>query len=208
MRMNKLRILVADDHAIVRTGLVSLFETEPDIEIVGEAQSGELAVAMALELKPDIVIMDLMMPDIDGITATERIRAAEPTIKILILTTSTVSDDLAHALEAGANGVITKSAEYTKLLDAIHDIANGRLAVSPEVRRYIEEDPPVPRLTARQMDVLNFLTRGLSNPEIAKLLGIGRESVKEHIDILYEKIGATNRTEAVAIAMRKHLLKI
>ena len=206
--MNKLRILVADDHAIVRTGLVSLFETEPDIEIVGEAQSGELAVAMALELKPDIVIMDLMMPDIDGITATERIRAAEPTIKILILTTSTVSDDLAHALEAGANGVITKSAEYTKLLDAIHDIANGRLAVSPEVRRYIEEDPPVPRLTARQMDVLNFLTRGLSNPEIAKLLGIGRESVKEHIDILYEKIGATNRTEAVAIAMRKHLLKI
>ena len=102
--MTKNRILVADDHAIVRTGLVSLLETEPDIDVVGEACNGETAISMALRLKPDVVIMDLMMPDVDGIVATERILAAEPAIKILVLTTSTVSDDLARALEAGARG--------------------------------------------------------------------------------------------------------
>ena len=205
--MTKNRILVADDHAIVRTGLVSLLETEPDIDVVGEACNGETAISMALRLKPDIVIMDLMMPDIDGVAATERILATEPTIKILVLTTSTVSDDLARALDAGANGVITKNAEYAKLVAAIRDVAAGKIAVSSEVRHLIDEDPPAPKLTPRQSDVLHSLTRGLSNQEIAKQFGIGRESVKEHIDSLYAKIGAANRTEAVAIAFRKHLLK-
>ena len=205
--MTKHRILVADDHAIVRTGLVSLLETEPDIDVVGEACNGKTAISMALRLKPDIVIMDLMMPDVDGVAATERILAAEPTIKVLVLTTSTVSDDLARALDAGAKGVITKNAEYAKLVAAIRDVATGKLAVSSEVRHLIDEDPPAPKLTARQSDILHSLTRGLSNPEIAKQFGISRESVKEHIDGLYAKIGAANRTEAVAIAFRKHLLK-
>ena len=205
--MTKHRILVADDHAMVRMGLVSLLETEPDIDVVGEACNGETAISMALRLKPDIVIMDLMMPDVDGIAATERILAAEPTIKVLVLTTSTVSDDLARALDAGVRGIITKNAEYAKLVAAIRDVAVGKLAVSSEVRHLIEEDPPAPKLTARQSDILHSLTRGLSNPEIAKQFGIGRESVKEHIDSLYAKIGAANRTEAVAIAFRKHLLK-
>ena len=204
--MTKHRILVADDHAIVRTGLVSLLETEPDIDLVGEACNGETAISMALRLKPDIVIMDLM-PDVDGIAATERILSAEPTIKILVLTTSTVSDDLARALDAGAKGVITKNAEYAKLVAAIRDVAAGKIAVSSEVKHLIDEDPPAPKLTPRQSDVLHSLTRGLSNQEIAKQFGISRESVKEHIDSLYAKIGAANRTEAVAIAFRKHLLK-
>ena len=205
--MTKHRIVVADDHAIVRTGLVSLLETEPDIDVVGEACNGETAISMALRLKPDVVIMDLMMPDVDGIAATERILAAEPTIKVLMLTTSTVSDDLARALDTGVSGVITKNAEYAKLVEAIRDVAAGKIAVSSEVRRLIDEDPPAPKLTPRQSDVLHSLTRGLSNQEIAKQFGIGRESVKEHIDSLYAKIGAANRTEAVAIAFRKHLLK-
>lgn len=205
--MTKHRILVADDHAIVRTGLVSLLETEPDIDVVGEACNGETAISLALRLKPDIVIMDLMMPDVDGIAATERILSAEPTIKVLVLTTSTVSDDLARALDAGARGVITKNAEYAKLVAAIRDVAAGKIAVSSEVKHLIDEDPPAPKLTPRQSDVLHALTRGLSNQEIAKQFGIGRESVKEHIDSLYAKIGAANRTEAVAIAFRKHLLK-
>lgn len=205
--MTKHRILVADDHAIVRTGLVSLLETEPDIDVVGEACNGETAISMALRLKPDIVIMDLMMPDVDGIAATERILAAEPAIKVLVLTTSTVSDDLARALDAGAKGIITKNAEYEKLVAAIRDVAAGKLAVSSEVRHLIDEDPPAPKLTPRQSDVLHSLTRGLSNQDIAKQFGISRESVKVHIDSLYAKIGAANRTEAVAIAFRKHLLK-
>ena len=206
--MEKIRTLVADDHAIVRTGLVSLLETEPDIDVVGDASNGLDAVRAALELKPDVVIMDLLMPDIDGVTATRRILKENPAVKILVLTTSTVSDDLAHALEAGAHGVIIKSAEYEKLLEAIRSVAAGERVVSPEVSRLIEDDPPAPRLTTRQIDVLQSLTRGLSNPDIAKQLGISRESVKEHIDTLYAKIGAANRTEAVAIALRKHLLRI
>ena len=206
--MEKIRTLVADDHAIVRTGLVSLLETEPDIDVVGDASNGLDAVRAAHELKPDIVIMDLLMPDIDGVTATRRILKENPAVKILVLTTSTVSDDLAHALEAGARGVIIKSAEYEKLLEAIRSVAAGERVVSPEVSRLIEDDPPAPRLTTRQIDVLQSLTRGLSNPDIAKQLGISRESVKEHIDTLYAKIGAANRTEAVAIALRKHLLRI
>ena len=206
--MEKIRTLVADDHAIVRTGLVSLLETEPDIDVVGDASNGLDAVRAALELKPDVVIMDLLMPDIDGVTATRRILKENPAVKILVLTTSTVSDDLAHALEAGARGVIIKSAEYEKLLEAIRSVAAGERVVSPEVSRLIEDDPPAPRLTTRQIDVLQSLTRGLSNPDIAKQLGISRESVKEHIDTLYAKIGAANRTEAVAIALRKHLLRI
>ena len=205
--MTKHRILVADDHAIVRTGLVSLLETEPDIDVVGEACNGKTDISMALRLKTDIVIMDLMMTDIDGVAATERILAIEPTIKVLVLTTSTVSDDLARSLDAGAMGVITKNAEYAKLVAAIRDVAAGKIAVSSEVRHLIDEDPPAPKLTPRQSDVLHSLTRGLSNQEIAKQFGIGRESVKEHIDSLYAKIGAANRTEAVAIAFRKHLLK-
>ena len=206
--MEKIRTLVADDHAIVRTGLVSLLETEPDIDVVGDASNGRDAVRAALELKPDVVIMDLLMPDIDGVTATKLILMEDPAAKILVLTTSTVSDDLAHALDAGARGVIIKSAEYEKLLEAIRSVAAGERVVSPEVSRLIEDDPPAPRLTTRQIDVLQSLTRGLSNPDIAKQLGISRESVKEHIDMLYAKIGAANRTEAVAIALRKHLLRI
>ena len=204
---NKIRILIADDHKLMRMGLISLFDVQRDMTVVGEAEDGEQAVRLAGELKPDIVIMDLMMPDVDGVAATERILAAEPTIKVLVLTTSTVSDDLAHALDAGVRGIITKNAEYAKLVAAIRDVAVGKLAVSSEVRHLIEEDPPAPKLTARQSDILHSLTRGLSNPEIAKQFGIGRESVKEHIDSLYAKIGAANRTEAVAIAFRKHLLK-
>ena len=134
-------------------------------------------------------------------------RSALGPIKILVLTTSTVSDDLARALDAGAKGVITKNAEYAKLVAAIRDVAAGKIAVSSEVRHLIDEDPPAPKLTPRQSDVLHSLTRGLSNQEIAKQFGISRESVKEHIDSLYAKIGAANRTEAVAIAFRKHLLK-
>ena len=205
--MDKIRVLVADDHAIVRMGLVSLLKSEPDIAVVAEADDGEDAVRKALRLSPDVVIMDLMMPGLDGIGATRQIRAQAPDMRILILTTSTVSDDLAHALEAGALGAINKSSEYAKLLAAIHAVADGKPSVAPEIRRLIAEDPPVPALSPRQEEIMRSLTRGLSNPDIALELGISTESVKHYIDLLCDKIGAANRTEAVAIALRKHLLK-
>ena len=205
--MGKIKVLVADDHAIVRMGLVALLKSEPDIDVVGEADDGEDAIRQTLKLAPDVVVMDLMMPGVDGIVATREILAKAPATRILILTTSTVSDDLARALDAGALGAINKSSEYGKLLAALYAVAQGETSVAPEISRLIAEDPPVPDLSPRQEEIMRSLTRGLSNTDIALELGISKESVKQYIALLCEKIGAANRTEAVAIALRKHLLK-
>ena len=203
----KIRVLVADDHYIVRMGLVALLETEADFEIVGEAEDGAAAVRTTLDIRPDVVLMDLMMPILDGVEATRQIHAQAPDVKILILTTSTVSDDLVHALDAGAIGATTKSADNIALLSAIRSVAAGIQTISPEIRQMISDDPPVPDLTKRQVEILHSITRGLTNQEIAKQFGISPESVKDHINAIYAKLGAATRAEAVAIALRKHLLK-
>ena len=206
--MKKIRVLLSDDHAIVRMGLVSLLNSEEDIAVVGEADDGESAIRKALKLKPDVVVMDLMMPGTDGIAATSAILAKDPSIRILILTTSTVSDDLAHALDAGAHGVVTKSSEYPKLLAAIRSVAAGNRIVPAEIERLIAEDPPLPRLSPRQAEILQSVTQGLTNADIAKQLGISSDMVKEHLNAIFQKLGASGRSEAITIALRKHLLKI
>lgn len=206
--MNKTRILIADDHAVYRMGLVALFETEPGFEVVGEADDGNSALDLAIKLKPDVVLMDIMMPGMDGIAATKAIHEQLPDTRILILTTSTTSDDLAGARRNGAAGAITKSADNSRLLDAIRAVASGQEFVSEEIERLIAEDPPAPDLSPRQAEILRCITQGLTTPDIARLLKIGPESVKVHVNALFNKIGASNRAEAVAIALRKHLLKI
>ena len=204
--MDKIRVLIADDHAIVRIGLVALLETDSDIEVVGEADDGEVAVRKALKLKPDVVVMDLMMPVLDGIAATRELRERLPSAKVLALTTSSVSDDLQHAIDAGASGVVTKSSVGTRLLSAIKSVAVGRKTVAPEVSKLLSVDPPAQPLTPRQAEVLGFLVRGLTNSDIARQLGISVERVKDHLNAIFAKIGAANRVEAVAIALRKHLV--
>jgi len=201
------RILIADDHAVVRMGLASLLSTQDGLEVVGDAEDGEAAVVKALELKPDVIIMDLMMPKKDGATATAEIHAALPDTKILILTTFGTSDGIANALNAGATGALMKNAPNAQLVEAIRTIANGGRAVSEEVERLMEEDPPVKSLTPRQMEILEGLTRGLTNQDIAKELGIREDRVKDHVNAIFSRLNAANRTEAVAIAMRKYLLK-
>ena len=201
------RILIADDHAVVRMGLASLLGTQDGLEVVGDAEDGEAAVAKALELKPDVIIMDLMMPKKDGAEATAEIHAALPDTKILILTTFGTSDGIANALNAGATGALMKNAPNAQLVEAIRTVANGGRAVSEEVERLMEEDPPVKALTPRQMEILESLTRGLTNQDIAKELGIREDRVKDHVNAIFARLGAANRTEAVAIALRKYLLK-
>ena len=208
MTDGRIRTLIADDHAIVRMGLISLLKSEPDLDVVGEADDGTSAIKKARQLKPDVAIIDLMMPEMDGIAATKEILRHDPGIKVLILTTSTVSDELARALEAGASGVIIKNYEYAELISAIHNVHNGQNAISPEIRRMIAEDPPLPTLSNRQKEILQSVTRGLTNADIAKQLSISPDMVKEHLNALFSKIGAANKAEAVAIALRKHLLKI
>ena len=206
--MDKIRILIADDHTIVRTGLTALLETVPDMKVVGEAKNGEEAVRQASELKPNVVIMDLIMPRKDGAAATAEIMSSVPGTHVLILTSVGASDAIAKALDAGASGAMMKDSPNSSLISAIRAVAAGKSAISPEVRRMIARDPPVDVLTPRQEEVLLSLTRGLTNRDIALLLSISEDRVEQHIRALLEKLGAANRTEAVSIALRKHLLKI
>lgn len=206
--MKKTRILIADDHAIFRRGLASLLNTVRGFAIVGEAEDGEAAIARVGELSPDIVIMDLMMPKKNGIEATREIRALSPETKIVILTSFSTSDGIVHALKAGAVGAILKSDDFSTLAAAIRSVSTGDRAISPDIQKLIDEDPPVPDLTARQEEILDAIVRGQTYTDIALRCNISEATVKEHIALICNKLGAANRSEAIAIALRKHLLKI
>ena len=203
----KIKVLIADDHTIVRAGLTALLGTEKDIEVVGEAKNGAEAVAKAVELQPDIVIMDLMMPKMDGVEATKELLRKAPSAKTILLTTYGTSDGIAHALRAGARGAVLKNADNSELAKAIRIVAQGGDYISPDIRQQLAADPPVPDLTPRQSEILESMVRGLTDRDIAEQLGLSPESVSEHVGAIRQKIGAANRTEAVAIAMRKYLLK-
>ena len=206
--MKKIKVLIADDHTIVRIGLKALFDYEPDIEVVGEAKNGEQAIRETLRTNPDVVIMDLVMPRKDGVTATREICAKNPSIKILILTTFGTSDGIAHALEAGATGAMMKTADDSKIVSALRKLARGQTYISPEVRKQLDESPPVPGLSPRQEQVLKLIVDGMTNKQISAAVGIRPDSVDAVTNVIFHKLGAANRAEAVAIALRKHLLKI
>ena len=203
----KIKVLIADDHTIVRAGLTALLGTEKDIEVVGEAKNGAEAVSNAVALHPDIVIMDLMMPKMDGVEATKELLRKAPSVKTILLTTYGTSDGIAHALKAGARGAILKNADNSELAKAIRIVAQGGDYISPDIRQQLAADPPVPDLTPRQSEILKSMVRGLTDRDIAQQLRLSPESVSEHVGAIRQKIGAANRTEAVAIAMRKYLLK-
>ena len=203
-----IRILIADDHKIVRLGLVALFESEPDLTVVGQAEDGQDALRKADALRPDIAILDLMMPKMDGVTAITRLRESQQKLRIVALTSFATSDVLVQAQNAGADAVVLKTDDDSILLKAIREVSAGRKYLSPEARGLLKSDPPLPPLSTRQSEVLQALGRGFTNRDIALQLGISSRSVEVHVNTLLAKIGAANRTEAVAIALRKHLLKI
>ena len=206
--MNKTKVLVADDHKIVRIGLKALISQQKDLVCVGEADDGNDAVRKALELKPDVITMDLMMPGKDGETATAELRERLPSAKVVILTSFSTSDGIQAALDAGASGALMKTTADTTLLTAIRAVAEGKTFISPEVRKLMTNDPPIPRLSDRQKDVLQSLTQGLTNKEIAQRFGLCKGRVEELVNTIFLKLDASNRAEAVAVALRKQLLKI
>lgn len=206
--MTKIKVLIADDHAIVRMGLKSILSTQKDIEVVGVADDGKSAISEATRLKPDVILMDLMMPVMNGAKATEEILRLQPATRILLLTSYGAANDVARALELGAAGALTKGLACANLLNAIRAVASGKTVVSPEIKKNIAENPPVPQLTNRQIRILQSIAAGSSNKEVANQLNIRIDSAQEHIAAIVRKLGASNRTEAVAIAIRKHLLKI
>ena len=206
--MTKLRILIADDHTLMRVGLKAMLHYQSDMTVVGEATNGEEAVALATKLRPDVIIMDLMMPVLDGAEATKRILESEPKTKIIILTSFGASADMACALKYGALGALAKESPAEALINAVHAVMAGGMAISPEIQQAINQDSDIPILPERQREILESAVRGLTNKEIGAQFGLSPLSVKRYLSIIYAKIGAANRTEAVAIALRKHLLKI
>ena len=205
--MGKIRVLIADDHAVVRMGLASLLGTSKNIEVVGEAFDGEDTVRKALKLKPDVIVMDLVMPRKDGIAATTELHEKIPESKVLILTTFSSSENIVKALKAGASGAILKSSGNDELIAAVLKVARSERYLSADIEHLLEDDPPLPDLSPRQIEILESIARGLTNKEIATQLDISLESVKSHIKIILEKLGAASRTEAASIAQRKRLLK-
>ena len=205
--MKKITVLIADDHEIVRTGLAAVFGFLDDFKVVGEATDGEQTVVQAQKLKPNVVIMDLMMPVKDGVEAAREILAAQPSTRIAILTTFATSARIIDAIEAGVSGAISKDTPNTDLISDIRRIAAGEQVLSSDIRDLVQAEESA-KLTKRQQEILRHIAQGLSNRDIANVLGISEDGVKFHLRSLLTKIGAANRTEAVAIALRKHLLKI
>ena len=205
---DKIRVLLADDHTLVRMGLKMLLAAADGFDVVGEAENGEQAVRLAEARRPDIVVMDLSMPVLNGTEATRAIRASSPKTRVLVLTTFANPEEISVALTAGATGALLKSSANAELLTALKAVADGTTFISDEIRELLSDVPDAPSLTNRQLQVLASVTRGLSNREISIQLGISQERIKQHLNTIYEKLGAANRTEAVAIALRQHLLKI
>jgi DNA-binding NarL/FixJ family response regulator len=207
-RSEKIRILLVDDHALLRHGLSAVLSLQKDFEVVGEAGDGHEAVKRASQLRPDIIIMDLAMPRINGAEATKLIKAELPDTKVMILTTFGMSADVSRALEAGASGAIVKDTAEKQLVAAIRGVFADRTILSPEIRHMLDNEPQPPELTERQLDILLSISRGLTNKDIATQFGLSPSGVKTHLEAILSKLGAATRAEAVGIAMRKQLLKL
>ena len=205
--MNTIKILIVNDHALFRMGLTSILQTRGEFEVVGDAADGATAIRKACTLKPDVIIMDLMMPRTDGAETTALIRKEWPGARILLLTTFSTSDGISRALREGALGATLKNTNVEELYAAIRSVASGKRYLSPEVRQIMTDDPPLPALSQRQQQILASMARGLTSADIAKELNISFDMVRGHTKALLLKLGAGNRTEAVAIALRKQIIK-
>jgi DNA-binding NarL/FixJ family response regulator len=211
----KIRVLAADDQRVVREGLAMLLGLLPDVEVAGTAADGEEVLALAAELKPDVILMDLRMPRMDGVEATRRLRERDPAVKVVVLTTYADDRSVIDALRAGALGYLTKDAGAAEIQQALHRVASGQAALDPAVQRHLveaiaAESPPPPEplpdgLTPREAEVLRLIASGLSNAEIAEHLVVSEATVKTHVNHLLPKIGARDRAQAVGYAYRHGL---
>jgi NarL family two-component system response regulator LiaR len=213
---DKIRILIADDHLIVRKGIESLLSTEDDIEVIGEVADGVEAVAQALELKPDVILMDLVMPEMDGIEATRQITASLPGTRVLVLTSFAADDKVFPALKAGALGYLLKDSGPDDLLEAIHRVQRGEPSLDPSVARKVLTEmisgPQKPLsadpLTERELEVLRLIARGCNNKEIAERLVIADITVRTHVSSILGKLHLASRTQAALYALKEGIASL
>jgi two-component system NarL family response regulator len=216
-----IRVMICDDHALFRRGLIMVLEAEDDIEVVAEAEDGEDALEKAVEFVPDVVLMDVRMPGVDGIEATRRIAEKVPTAKILMLTVSDEEEDLYEAIKAGATGYLLKEVSIEEVAPAARAVVAGQSLISPSMaskllgefsnlakRAEERSSVPTPRLTERELEVLRLVAQGKSNREIAGDLYISENTVKNHVRNILEKLHLHTRMEAVMYAVREKLLEI
>ncbi len=204
-----IRVLVVDDHPVVRGGLVGWLEAQPDLSVVGEAGDGTEALARVAATSPDVVLMDLRMPGMDGVTATERLASAHPGVRVLVLTTYDTDADIVRAVEAGATGYLLKDVPLPQLADAVRAAARGETVLAPPVAARLVSRlraPAVDAPTAREIEVLRGVARGLTNAEIGRELFIGEATVKTHLLRVFAKLGVDDRTRAVMVAVERGLL--
>lgn len=213
--MKRLRLFLVDDHAVVRVGLRALLEGEPDMEVVGEAGTAAEAIAAVPHVRPDIVLMDIRLPDLSGIEACRRIRKMTPETQVVMLTSYADDDLVLEAIEAGAVGYVLKHLSTDALLDAIRAVGQGEGILDPAVTRRLlsrirkaiqtEHSAAFRELSEREMQILALMARGKSNSEIARILGLQEKTVRNHVSTIFSKIGVTNRVEAATYAVRHHI---
>ncbi len=211
--MKSIRVLIVDDHAVVRGGLSDFLLAYDDLELCGEASSGEAALLVCDREVPDVVLMDLVMEGMDGAEATAAIRAAHPNIQVIALTSFREEDLVQKAIRAGAIGYLLKNVSAEELAEAIRDAYRGRPTLAPEAAQALmhaatHQDSPVESLTPRQTEVLELMVKGMRNPEIADRLTVSEATVKHHVRAILEKLGVSNRSEAVAVAIRQKIVRV
>lgn len=209
--VKRIRLIIADDHPVVRAGLEGMLTSQPDFEIVGEAASGDEAVALAAAFHPDVVLMDLRMAGLDGVAATAQIRKRQPEIPVLVLTTYDSDADIRRAIEAGATGYVLKDTPRDQLFSAIRAVAQGKSILAPTVLSRLlrhMQTPVEESLSAREIEVLMLVARGASNKEIARALHISEATVKSHLIHIFSKLGVADRTAAVTIALERGLFSL
>ena len=203
----KIRILLADDHLVVRMGIASILSYEDDLAVVAEASDGREAVRLAKQLRPDVVLMDLVMPHMGGVEATAAIRAACPDTRVIILTTYGTSSDLKSAMDAGACGALSKTSSQREIIDALRKTASGRQVVSREFVHSLKTAAEPPKLSLRQLETLTYIAKGFSNQEVADMLGISIDTVKDYLKTIYARLGVSTRAEAVSLAVSLGTIK-
>jgi DNA-binding NarL/FixJ family response regulator len=214
----KIRVLIADDHTVVRDGLSSMLAREQDFEVVGEAADGEAAVRLAARLQPDVILMDLRMPVLDGAQAMRQIREAQPAVKFLVLTTFDTDEYVFQAIEAGARGYLLKDSSREDLFRAVRGVHAGESLIQPAVAARVldrfaqmsrsDREKEADGLSSRELVVLEKLARGLANKQIAAQLSVSENTVKTHVASIFQKLGVNDRTGAVTAALQRGLLKL
>ncbi len=206
-----IKVLIADDHPVVRDGLRAMLATQPDLEVIGEAATGTQAVERARALRPDVVLMDLQMPELDGPTAIATLRDTEPAVRVLVLTTFGSDADITRAIDAGATGYLLKDAPREQLFTAIRAAARGESVLSPSVATRVlgrMRAPAEEALSPRELEILGAVARGLSNKEIGRRLYVSEATVKTHLQRIYAKLGVDDRTAAVTVALERGIIRL